>query len=338
MTARERFLTVMNFSSDDNLKKPDRLPMIEWAPWWTETYKRWQKEGLNAEYQDLAKFFGLESLEIISINPKSYGCPSPAYHGAPIIDPDNAEASYEAIRPYLMTDELIENAVDCAKQLKNSHDEGDLSIRIWLDGYFWFPRSLFGIEKHLYAFYDHPDLMQRMNAELTAFNKRGLEAVLTILKPDMIGFAEDMSYNHGPMLSYETFKEFLFPYYEEILSFIKPTGIKTMMDSDGDVMPLLPWLTELGIDGIYPLERQSGVDVAEIRKLYPKLLMMGAYDKMVMSKGEEAIRAEFERLLPVIKKGGFIPSVDHQTPPEVSLDNYKIYLKLLNEYVEKGVK
>lgn len=39
-----------------------------------------------------------------------------------------------------------------------------------------------------------------------------------------------------------------------------------------------------------------------------------------------------ERLLPLMKTGGFIPSVDHQTPPGVSLDQYRLYLRLLNEY------
>ena len=60
--------------------------------------------------------------------------------------------------------------------------------------------------------------------------------------------------------------------------------------------------------------------------------LIGHYDKMIMDGGEPAMRAEFERIAPIIKAGGFIPSVDHQTPPNVSLENYRIYLKLLNEY------
>jgi hypothetical protein len=34
----------------------------------------------------------------------------------------------------------------------------------------------------------------------------------------------------------------------------------------------------------------------------------------------------------MMKSGGFIPSVDHQTPPGVSLDQYRTYLRLLEEY------
>jgi hypothetical protein len=44
------------------------------------------------------------------------------------------------------------------------------------------------------------------------------------------------------------------------------------------------------------------------------------------------MREEFERLVPIMRTGGFIPSVDHQTPPAVSIDDYRLYLRLLEEY------
>ena len=64
-----------------------------------------------------------------------------------------------------------------------------------------------------------------------------------------------------------------------------------------------------------------------------------ACDKIRAKRGKwrVAMRKEFERLLPVMRQGGFVPSVDHQTPPGVSLENYRIYLKLLKEYTEKAV-
>jgi hypothetical protein len=56
---------------------------------------------------------------------------------------------------------------------------------------------------------------------------------------------------------------------------------------------------------------------------------------MTMNKGEAAMRAEFERLLPLMKRGGFIPSVDHQTPPGVSLAEYRVFRRLLDEYTAR---
>ena len=56
---------------------------------------------------------------------------------------------------------------------------------------------------------------------------------------------------------------------------------------------------------------------------------------MLFRSGEAAVRKEFERLLPMMQRGAFIPSVDHQTPPSVSLEEYRQYLKLLFEYTDK---
>jgi hypothetical protein len=80
------------------------------------------------------------------------------------------------------------------------------------------------------------------------------------------------------------------------------------------------------------LERQAGVDGMRLRRQFPTLRMIGHYNKLVMNRGEPAMRAEFQRLLPLMRTGGFIPSVDHQTPPGVSLEQYRLYLRLLEEY------
>jgi uroporphyrinogen-III decarboxylase len=150
--------------------------------------------------------------------------------------------------------------------------------------------------------------------------------------PEFMTIAEDMSYNHGPMLSRELFDEFLAPYYRPLVAELKRRGIRVLVDSDGDVEPLIPWLKEVGVEGILPLERMAGVDVGNIRANHPDWLMIGAYDKTVMKNGEQAMRAEFERLMPTVRGGGFIPSVDHQTPPDVSFELYHTYLELLAEY------
>ncbi|MBN1247309.1 MAG: hypothetical protein JXC32_06595 [Anaerolineae bacterium] len=337
MTPRERFLDVLSFR-----RPADRLPMVEWAPWWDKTMARWEGEGLPAgmDLESSQRYFGLDPLLLISAPGRSKACPGPAYHGGPII---HDEASYEAVLPTLYTDDIIDDVVAAARALKPKHDRGEVIIRLWLDGFFWFPRTLFGIEPHFYAFYDQPDLMHRMNSDLADFNNRVVEALFPVLVPDMVGFAEDMSYNHGPMLSKQAFETFLMPYYRRVIPHIKdyagenPRGAKVLIDSDGDITKMIPWMLAAGIEGVYPLERQAGVDIAKIRRAYPEFLMMGGYDKMVMFRSEAAMRAEFERLLPVMRSGGYIPSVDHQTPPEVSLAAYRIYVRLFEAYCRRAV-
>ena len=145
-----------------------------------------------------------------------------------------------------------------------------------------------------------------------------------------------MSYNHGPMLSKALFNEFLAPYYRKVNPAIRALGSRIFVDSDGDVAEMVPWLLEAGIQGVYPLERQAGVDVGQLRRDFPGFLMLGGFDKRVLHLGEAAVRAEFERLLPAMRSGGYIPSMDHQTPPEASLEDYRTYLRLFREYTVKA--
>jgi uroporphyrinogen-III decarboxylase len=190
----------------------------------------------------------------------------------------------------------------------------------------------------MFAFYDHPDLMKEMSEDLLAFNLRVYERFCEICVPDFMTVAEDMSYNHGPMLSQEQFDEFMAPYYKRIVPTMRERGTVVFVDTDGDITIPAEWFEGVGVQGLLPLERMAGVDVSQLRTAHPRLRLLGAFDKTVMHLGEDRIRQEFERLLPVMRQGGFIPSVDHQTPPGVSLDQYRVYMSLLREYCDRAAK
>ena len=327
MTNRERFAAALSGAPTD------RLPVVEWASWWDLTTTRWESEGAPkiTGPDTLQNYFGLDPLRQIWISPRGKDCPAPAHYGAELI---SSPEDYEALRPHLFGEEELNQALDTASEWAPGHQRGDYAGWLTLEGFFWFPRTLFGIEPHLYAFYDFPELMHRINQDLAAFHLRCLNALLPVWQPEFMTFAEDMSYNHGPMISKELFDEFMLPYYQQVVPLLKEYGVKVLIDTDGNVEPLIPWFQEAGIEGILPLERQAGVDVNRIRRQYPTWLMIGGYDKTIMHLGEEAMRKEFERLLPAIRSGRYIPSVDHQTPPDVSADQYRIYVALLKEYTQ----
>ena len=196
MTNRERVQAVLAGT------RPDRLPAVEWANWWSLTKKRWEEEGAPAQTgpDTLQDYFGLDRLRQIWIHPICGDAPKPPAEGAGLLE---TEEDYEALLPFLYREDTLQKAVDRAEAWREDHDRGDFAAWITLEGFFWFPRTLFGIENHLYAFYDAPELMHRMNRDLAQYHLTCLDRILPLLRPEYMTFAEDMSYNLGPMLSKE---------------------------------------------------------------------------------------------------------------------------------------
>lgn len=314
-----------------NFEEVDRLPVLEWASWWNKTIERWEREGLprNLDKTEIMEYFGLDVHKQFWISARGPSSPKPPAHGQSIIGELSMD-NYLKIRDNFYIAETFhrETVTEWAARQK----EDGTCIWVTFDGFFWHPRKFMGIENHLYAFFDEPELMHRMNSDLLDFNLKMLDEFCEICVPDFVTFAEDMSYNKGPMISRELFNEFIAPYYKKIVPRLREYDIEVIIDSDGDIHELIPWFDEVDVHGFLPLERQAGVDINRLRKDHPNLKIIGGFDKMVMHKGEEALRDEFERILPVMRQGGYIPACDHQTPPAVSIDDYKLYVRLLKEY------
>lgn len=328
MNTRERFKAVMEF------RPFDRLPLLEWAEWWDKTIDRWHNEGLPkilTDRYDICRHFGLDLYKQDWVAVRGPDCPQPQSHGAGIV---SCEEDYDKIRPNLYPPNPIN--IEKWQQWAEEQQQGDVVLWFTVDGFFWFPRKLLGIERHLYAFYDQPELMHRINADLVEWILLVIEHVCSICTPDFMTFAEDMSYNHGPMLSKELFDEFIKPYYDKVIPALKKHNVIPIIDSDGDVSVAAHWFEEAGLQGILPLERQAGVNIATLREEHPSMKFIGHFDKMTMGKGKAAMQAEFERLLPIALKGGFLISCDHQTPPGVSYSNYQTYLSLFREYADEA--
>lgn len=327
MTNREKFMSALNFK-----KVEGRLPAVEWAPIWNKTAERWKGEGLpaNLEGDTIKEYLGLDEMKRIRLSPakKTF---------IPGVMKVSGMDSYMKIRKHLYPVDSIRSMAEAVEKIGERQKTGETAAWVAIDGFFWFPRVLYGIEEHFYAFYDYPEVIHAINHDLCKFIIKVIEEICRITVPVFMAINEDMAFNHGPMLSAKHFSEFLLPYYRRLVPVLKSHGIIPFIDCDGFIEDMIPWFIEAGIEGVLPLERQAGVDIARIRGNYPGFRLIGGYDKLEMSKGEQAMRKEFERLLPVMRTGGFIPSCDHQTPPGVSLENYRIYVKLLKEYCQKAV-
>ena len=334
MTIRENFHKLMN--GDPTL---DAAPAIEWAVWWNKTLEEWEEAGMpkNMSQEEVFHYFGLDNNTQFWFPALKPDCPKINLgHGTPIIIRD--EEDYARLRDYLLPDNSVERMMEKIQKTIPKYEKGETIVWYTLQGFFWFPRVLFGDEAQLYAFYDYPELYHQICEDLLEWQIKMLHKFAQYMKADFMTIAEDMSYNHGSLISKELFDEFMAPYYKRLIPEIKKYGTRVFVDTDGRVDDLIPWFMECGVEGILPLERQAGVDLVEYRKKYPDFLFIGGFDKMCLMKGKKEIDREFERLLPVIESGKYMLGVDHQTPPGTTMENYRYYIKRLREYAQRACK
>lgn len=217
------------------------------------------------------------------------------------------------------------------------HREGKFSIRFRASGFFWTPRELLGVEEHLIAFYEMPELLHEINTFILETYIEYFDKIFDLIQPEVILFEEDLSGTNGPMISPGMFDEFVGEYYKKLIPFLKQKGVKNVfVDTDGDFRQLIPNFILAGVDGFLPMDVNAGMDIVEVRKEFPDLKFIGAFNKLAIAKGKKAIDDEFERILPVIRQGGYIPGTDHQVAPSTSFEDYKYYLSRLKEYMKEA--
>jgi len=212
--------------------------------------------------------------------------------------------------------------------------EGYMVSQSIVGGYMYL-RSLIGPEEIMYAFYDMPEVVHDCMKTWFDLADRVIAHHQKTFTLEEIFFAEDICYNHGPLCSPDTMKEFLFPYYQQLIANIKRRQLDpgrhlfVHVDTDGDCRPAIPLYAEaIGLDCMSPFEVASGCDVVAIGRQYPRLVMSGGIDKRVLAEGKDAIDAMVDRIIPAMRRrGGYTPTCDHGVPAEVSLENYKHYRK-----------
>ncbi|MCL2462954.1 MAG: hypothetical protein FWF44_09835, partial [Defluviitaleaceae bacterium] len=196
-------------------------------------------------------------------------------------------------------------------------------------GFYWRSREWMGTEGVSYAWYDQPGLMHEMMEFIADFTIEASRPVLEQTDADYVMISEDMSMKNGPLLSPDTYRTFIFPHMRRLVDYFKSHGVPyVLVDTDGNCEALIPLLMEAGVDGIWPLERVADMDPVKLRREYGRdLRLWGGVDKMEIAKGKEAIDRHLAAMVPLIEEGGFIPTVDHLVSPEVSLEDFRYYMK-----------
>jgi len=148
---------------------------------------------------------------------------------------------------------------------------------------------------------------------------------------DFIVINSDYAFNTGPFISPKHFAEFVTPYLTEIVQAIHELGIPVILHSDGDLKAILGQIVGTGIDGYQSIDPQGGMDIREVRRQYPELILMGNVQCSLLQDTDEAqIRESVRYCFKHGNEGGrYIFSTSNCIFKGMPLKSYRL---MLDEY------
>ncbi len=236
------------------------------------------------------------------------------------------------------TSTRIENSQKKISPAISAAKQGEMITQRISGGYMYL-RSLIGPVDLMYMLYDNPEVVHDCMKTWVELADHIISYHQEFITIDELYIAEDICYNGGPLISPDMIREFLFPYYQQLISNLKSRQMdKTRhlyfhLDTDGDAPTVFELYKEIGMDVTSPLEVASGCDVVSIGKEYPDLVLSGGFDKRILARTKDDIDREIDRIFPVMyERGGYLPTCDHGVPAEVPYENYVHYRKRCAEF------
>ena len=351
-TFRENFLALMRYEPFD------RVPVLAFEPYEVSALARWRGEGLPAG-TDPIQFLGMDHFDYLPIN---WG-PLPAFSEAPITEDaewvvqrnfmgaivrcrkDNPTMFYGHLEHPVKTRadwERYKERFDPATPGRLPADlESAIIPRLNAStnpvGVCLFPffcrlgfYSL-GMERFLSAFCEEPDLIHDMFDHWSRFTVAVLRRALRNVRVDFAVLGEDLAGKNGPLVSPAMYREFWCPHQDPVIEVFQAHGVPVISQwTSGQFDVLLPPLLEHGFNCTWPLELMAGMEATALRKKYGRrLLLAGNIAKEAVIAGPAAIDRELDRLLPLVRDGGFIPALDDMGALDMPFAHYRYLIEKL---------
>jgi len=123
-------------------------------------------------------------------------------------------------------------------------------------------------------------------------------------------YTDDMAYRSGPMLNPRLMEELYGDALRRITETAHSLGMKIVVHSCGNVIPLLTWFADCGFDGVHALEPTAGVELAKAKEMVgDRLCLVGNVDIthiLVDANKEEVFEAVQQSIEAAGKGGGYI--------------------------------
>jgi len=177
-------------------------------------------------------------------------------------------------------------------------------VTLWRMHYLQAGMLLRGYEQFLMDLVADKDLTHALLGKLHQAYLRRIDTFLEAFGPwfDIIFLTDDLGTQKSAMISKTVYREMIFPYIAELVGKMKAAGKKVVMHSCGAVSAFIPYLIEMGVDALNPVQvSAAGMNPAELVRQYGKDIAFwgGGCDTQhaLNAADPEVVRADVRRRL-----------------------------------------
>ena len=183
-----------------------------------------------------------------------------------------------------------------------------------------------GLEIFAYLLADYPDLVRRWMRSLEHRTAMYIELAAHPQNGELAMIYSDMAYKERLMLGKPAlYRLGVFDDVAAICARCHDKGMQVIFHSDGNIMDIADDLIDAGVDGLNPLEKAAGMDVFELRRRYPRLIMVGGVDvtHLLPFGTPEEVRRETRKIIDEVgAEGRLLIGSSTELGDDVPLANY----------------
>ena len=195
--------------------------------------------------------------------------------------------------------------------------------------------ELRGMANHFMDVIRNPNLIERLNEIVLDYNLRYIRNCIEV-GADVIWITGDYATTIGPMMSPKHIERFAIGPLKAQVEECKRHGIRSMKHSDGNIWSLFDMIVATGVNGIHPIDPESGMDIGEVKAKYgDKVCLVGNIDCGFLLCGgtvEEVRQAVKECIRKAGVGGGFICTSSNTIISGTKPENYVAMVKAIKEY------